>query len=206
MATGSDSGLRLRLQFAAGPYSLPQLFLLSLSPLVNRASDGTLPTDSCLVLLFIPCSHLYPSSSSCCSWPAQGSHTIPLGSSGHRRYAALYDVKLHRTVQRQIRRPPTPTSLRVSSHCISPATGSKSAGPSSFAAGSMVLMVAERTTLLSPSETTSTFASQLTQRHQTSGLSPRDAILPNASPCPNILWPTTVHRSSPSTLMRPRST
>jgi hypothetical protein len=106
------------------------------SPLVNRASDGTLPIATCLVLLFIPCSRLYPSSSLCWSWPAQGKHTIPLGSSGHRRYAASSDVKPHRTVQRPIRRPATPTPLQASSRCISPATGSESAGPSSFAAGS----------------------------------------------------------------------
>jgi Eukaryotic aspartyl protease len=99
---------------------------------VNRAPDGTLPIATCLVLLFVPCSHLYPSSSLCWPWPAQGSHTIPLGSSGHRRYAALSDVKPHRTVQRPIRRPATPTSLQASSRWSSQATSSESAGSSSF--------------------------------------------------------------------------
>jgi hypothetical protein len=158
---------------------------LSLSPIVNRASDGTLPIPS-LVLLFASCSHLYPSSSSCWPWPAQGSHTIPLGSSAHRRYAALFDVKPHRTVQRPIRRPVTPTSRQASSRWFSQATNSESAAASSFAVGSIVLMVAERTTVLYPLET-STSASQLTQRHQTFGSSRRSATLLNASPCPNIL-------------------
>ncbi len=156
---------------------------------------------TCLVLLFVPCSRLYPSSSLCWPWPAQGLHIIP----GHRRYAVLSDVKPHRTVQRPIRRPATPTSLQASSRWFLQATSSESAGSSSFAVTSMVLMVAEHTTLLSPSET-STFASQWTQRHQTFGSSPRGATPSNASPCLNIFWATTVRRSSPSTLIRPCST
>ena len=176
---------QFRVLFAARlTHTSSSLFLF---PIVNRAPDGTLPIATCLVLLFVPCSHLYPSSSSCWPWPAQGSHTIPLGSSAHRRYAALSPVKPRRTVQRPIRRPATPTSLQASSRWFSQATNSESAASLSFAVGSIVLMVAERTTLLYPLETTSTSASQLTQRHQTFGLSPRGAALPNASPCPNIL-------------------
>jgi hypothetical protein len=102
---------------------------------VNRAPDGILPIATCLVLLFAPCSHLYPSSSLCWPWPAQGSHTILLGSSAHRRYAALFDVKPHRTVQRPIRRPATPTSLQASSRWFSQATSSESAGSSFFRSG-----------------------------------------------------------------------
>lgn len=172
-------------------FSLPPVFLtvppsLFLSPVVNRAPDGILPIAACLVLLFAPCSHLYPSSSLCWPWPARGSHIILLGSSAHRRYAALFDVRPHRTVQRPIRRPATPTSLQASSRWFSQATSSESANSSSFELDSISFTVAERTTLLSPSET-STSASQLTQRHQTFGSSPRRAALPNASPCPNIL-------------------
>ena len=166
--------------FAALVHTVPPPHLLS--PLVNRASDGTLPIPS-LVLLFIPCSRLYPSSSLRWSWPAQGSHTIPLGSSAHRRYAA---VKPHRTAQRPIRRPATPTSLQASSRWFSQATSSESAASLSSVLGSNVLIVAERTTLLSLLET-STSASQLTQHQQTFGSSPRGATLLNASPCPNIL-------------------
>jgi len=126
----------------------PPIFL---SPFANRAPDGTLPIATCLVLLFIPCSHLYPSSSLCWPWPAQGSHTIPLGSSAHRRCAALSDVKPHRTVQRRpIRRPATATSLQASSHWFSQATSSESPSSSFLAVGSIVLMVVERTSLLSP--------------------------------------------------------
>lgn len=172
-------------------FCLPPVVLtlpLSLSSWAERASapDGTLLIATYLVLLFIPCSPLYPSSSLCWPWPAQGSHTIPLGSSGHRRYAALSDVKPHKMVQRPIRRPAAPMSLQASSRWSSQATSSESAGSFSFAVGSMVLMLAERTTHFSPLGG-STSAPQSTQRHQTFGSSLRSATLPNASPCPNIL-------------------
>src|SRR5216684_4725228 len=132
MSAGGGGAGRLRIRCGLRmPYRSHSSSPLSF---YHREPDGTLPIATCLVLLFLPCFHLYPTSS-CWPWPAQGSHTIPLGSSGHRRYAVLSHVKRHRTVQRPIRRLTTPTSLLALSRWFERATGSESAGSFSFTVG-----------------------------------------------------------------------